>query len=115
MLPKTNSRSKVKRGPVRDPKHLAYVRQWRCCLCMQRGPSEAHHIRECFPRTMGKRIGDDKTIPLCRVCHAHVHLDSRRFWDGLLSPNIDPIATAARMYERTLSLRGEANPKRSGR
>ncbi len=107
---KPDTRSKAKKGPLRDPEHLERVRGLLCWLC-QRTPCEAHHIRECFPRTMGVRVGDDRVIPLCSGCHRDVHAKSRRFW---LLPEI-PRNQAALLYAETLSLRGEAHPSSNPR
>ncbi len=106
----SGTRSKVSKGPIRDPEHLARVRTLRCWICYSPSiPTEAHHIRECYPRTMGVRVGDDKVLPLCDVCHRMVHRNSRTFWT---QPDVTR-GTAARMYVETLSLRGKAKSKSS--
>jgi hypothetical protein len=102
----SGTRSRVSKGPIRDPKHLARVRDLKCCECHTPPPSEPHHIRECYPRTMGVRVGDDKVIPLCRACHAELHANSRTFWDDRQRKVRDH---AQMLYAETLSLR--ANPK----
>ena len=97
-------KSKVTKGPLRDPEHLARVREQPCEMCSFNGSlSEAHHIRECFPRTMGKRIGDDKTIPLCATCHRMLHRNSRDFW-GLPER---AVTRAAMLYDATLKARAD--------
>ncbi len=103
----SGTRSKVSKKPLRDPEHLARVRTKRCWSCFAAQGTEAHHIRECYPRTMGRRIGDDKTIPLCSPCHIALHRRSRTFWQGSKD---SVVSYAAALYVESLSLRGEANP-----
>ena len=47
------TRSKVRKGPARDPKHLFKVRLSPCLACIGWGdiPNEAHHVRCIGPRT----------------------------------------------------------------
>ncbi len=104
----SGTRSAVTKGPLRDPEHLARVRTLKCCECHTPPPTQAHHIRECFPRTMGVRVGDDRVIPLCQACHAELHANSRTFWDDRHRAVRDH---AQVLYRTTLSLRGEANPE----
>lgn len=84
----------VSKGPVRDKKHLDRVRSQVCIVCRalniaMRPPSQAHHIREMYPRTLGKRIGDDKTVPLCAFHHAAVHsMSGQEYWKSV---GLDPI------------------------
>ena len=106
-LAKTNSRSRVKKGPLRDLKHRQRVNGLRCCVCNHPPPCEAHHIREAYPRTMGVRIGDDKVIPLCDFHHDWIHRHQKHEWQ---QTDINVKAIAAALYAETLSLRGEANP-----
>ncbi len=106
----SGTRSKVSKGPLRDPEHLARVRRHACVTCRLRVEIEAHHIRECFPRTMGKRIGDNWVVPLCRWCHIDVHGMSRTFWHNA---QVAAIPLAATLYAETLSLRGKAKSKSS--
>ena len=95
MLDKTRSRSKASKGPMRSKAHLDRVRSLPCMVCRKilpwkvEGPSHAHHIREMFPRTMGKRIGDDMTVPLCPSHHEDVHKGSgQEFWKFV---GLDPL------------------------
>ncbi len=107
----SGTRSRVSKGPLRDREHLARVLQAGVCYaCAGHRFVEAHHIRECFPRTMGVRIGDDKVVPLCPYCHARLHQNSRTFWK---CPQQMVIEYAAALYAETLSLRSKANTKSS--
>ncbi len=51
---------------VRDKEHLRFVASQPCLLCSAT-PSDAHHVRFAQPRAMGRKVGDDFTVPLCRV------------------------------------------------
>ncbi len=101
----SGTRSKVQKGPIRDAKHLDRVRRLNCRGCHAPGPSEAHHIRECYPRTMGVRVGDDKVIPLCPLCHRSIHETGR--W---ATPDVAR-ADAAAYYAETLRLREALQPR----
>ncbi len=80
----SGTRSKVSKGPARDEKHLARVRASPCLACATSWgdfPNEAHHIRCIGPRTMGKRVSDYLTVPLCKRHHAKLHtMNEADFW-----------------------------------
>lgn len=77
---KVSTRSAVRKGPARDNAHLEKVREWGCIVCMAHGPSEAHHVRIGL-RTMGKRVSDYLTVPLCRAHHTKLHtMNEGDFW-----------------------------------
>lgn len=81
--------SAIRKGPARDENHLAKVRQNFCLLYAeehasygQSFPTEAHHVRSLTPRTMGVRVSDYLTVPLCRACHALLHMygNEAKWW-----------------------------------
>lgn len=82
------ARSAVSKGPARDPAHLAKVRAWGCLVCVsQRGsygmPVEAHHVRCIGPRTLGKRVSDYLSVPLCPYHHVKLHAgDEQQYWES---------------------------------
>ncbi len=91
-LGKTNSRSRVKKGPVRSKSHLARVREQPCLICGRDGV-EAHHARV-GDRTMGVRKDDTRAVPLCPSHHAELHKGlEEAFWDR---HSIDPLAWCRR-------------------
>lgn len=100
MPPRTVGRSLVSKKPLRDAEHLARVRTLYCHICGGT-PCHAHHIRECLPRTMGVRVGDDMVIPLCPPCHTHLHDNGGTVWDYPESI----VKKAAALYAETLKLR----------
>jgi hypothetical protein len=108
--PKRNSgtRSKVSKRPWKCKAYRDYVKTLPCVVCGV-WSVDAHHIRECFSRTMGRRISDVLVVPLCRAHHSDLHKHSRTFWKDV---GMDPQVSCTAMFNRwqALSLRGEANP-----
>ena len=49
---------------TRERLHLARVKEHRCIVCGQAGPSDAHHI---------KQHNQYLCIPLCKDCHQGSH------------------------------------------
>ena len=88
--------------PIRDRAHLVRVARHPCLVCGL-FYSQAHHPREAYPRTMGVRIGDDTTVPLCVTHHAELHLvNNMSFWKRY---GIDPVRWARAFYAETLAQR----------
>ena len=93
------TRSRVKKGPARDPKHLFKVRLSPCLVCIGWGdiPNEAHHVRCIAPRTMGKRVSDYLTVSLCKRHHAKLHtMNEADFW---IVCNVRPAEEIAQFSE----------------
>ena len=86
--------------PIRDKVHIAFVKAKPCLICGRR-PSDAQHCRTGL-RTMGKRVCDSKTVPLCRPHHTALHEMYGReelFWSAC---RIKPLPIAAQLWrERT--------------
>ena len=98
----------MSKRPLKDVAHRDRVKALPCLLCggfMGDGLNDAHHIRECFPRTMGRRKGDDILVPLCRAAHNLLHTHSRTFWEDYAQ--LDPVPIAAALYAETLTLRSK--------
>ncbi len=57
---------------IRDKAHLRYVASQPCLLCGAK-PADAHHVRFAQPRAMGRKVGDNFTVPLCRNHHRELH------------------------------------------
>ena len=103
--PMTEVRQKQKREKL--PTYLTYIRMCDCLACGKSAPSEAAHIR--YPDLrygkmmtgMQEKPHDKWTVPLCAWCHregpnAQHKMNERKFWK---ERNIDPVETAARLYE----------------
>jgi hypothetical protein len=106
----SGTRSRVAKGPARDPEHLARVRQERCLFCDRFPPNEAHHVRLGL-RTMGVRKSDYLAVPLCSSCHRMLHQGKEEhFWNGAWKapgPWIASFSEGGRKAIQGLSLRGD--------
>ena len=72
LVPKPQTRMGFDKGPARSTAWLAHVRTLPCMCCphgRQQSPTRAHHTKGLFPRTMGRRISDLLTLPLCDGHH----------------------------------------------
>jgi hypothetical protein len=80
----------------RDKPHLRFVALQPCLVC-GRTPSDAHHLRFAQPRAMGRKNGDDFTVPLCRMHHSQNHRvgDEVEWWNA---NGIDPLPVATRLW-----------------
>lgn len=84
--------SVLNKGPLRlrDPDHLKRIRSMACLVC-GRSPSQAHHLTFAQPKAMGRKAGDQYTVPLCAVHHRDLHHfgDERKWWSE--KSGIDPM------------------------
>jgi len=92
---------------IRDKDHLRYVASQPCIIC-GRSPGHAHHLRFAQPRALGRKVGDEWTVPLCATHHRALHSvgDEKRWW---AEKGIDPIAQAMRLWLNTRHGRPENN------
>ena len=86
----------VEPNRLRDKEHLRLVAGQPCLVC-GREPADAHHLRFAQPRAMGKKVGDQFTVPLCRLHHRELHDkgDEEAWWKGR---NVDPMDEAERLW-----------------
>jgi hypothetical protein len=56
----------------RDPLHRQYLAPLPCLVC-GRIPSQAHHLRFAQLRSMGSKVSDEWTVPLCSIHHRALH------------------------------------------
>jgi hypothetical protein len=56
----------------RNKAHLAFVASQPCLVC-QWSPCDAHHLKFSQPRTLGRKVSDEYTVPLCRQHHQDLH------------------------------------------
>jgi ERF superfamily len=75
------SRKRPRGGPVRalgktvrrrDKEHRRFVLRQPCLVC-GRVPSDPHHLTFTQPRSMGRRVSDEFTVPICRTHHRELH------------------------------------------
>jgi ERF superfamily len=83
----------------RDRDHLKFVASQPCLVC-GRTPSDAHHIKFAEQRTMGRKVSDKFTVPICRLHHRELHRrgDERAWWE---TQGIEPLAIAATLWGLT--------------
>jgi ERF superfamily len=83
----------------RDREHLNFVASQPCLVC-GRIPSDAHHVKFAEQRTMGRKVSDRFTVPLCRLHHRELHRrgNERAWWK---SHGIDPLGIAATLWGKT--------------
>jgi len=89
---------------VRDRDHVKHVAKQPCLVC-GRQPADAHHLRFAQSRAMGRKVGDEFTVPLCRGHHREVHRcgDEAAWWKRA---GIDPTVTARKLWLETHPLPG---------
>jgi DNA recombination protein Rad52 len=92
---------------VRDAAHLQFVASLPCLVC-GRTPSQAHHLRFAQPRSMGSKVSDEWTVPLCLLHHRALHdVGSEEKWWA--EQGIDAKAEAERLWRER-----EASPPSDG-
>jgi hypothetical protein len=84
----------------RTKAHLAFVSSQPCVVC-QRSPCDAHHLKFAQPRSLGRKVSDEFTVPLCREHHQelHRHGNERAWWANL---QITPLEVAGELWVATL-------------
>src|SRR6202035_3948994 len=56
----------------RNKAHRVFVAAQPCLVC-QRSPCDAHHLKFAQPRSLGRTVSDEFTVPLCREHHRDLH------------------------------------------
>jgi hypothetical protein len=84
---------------IRDREHVKSVAKQPCLVCGRR-PADAHHLRFAQPSTLGRKVSDEFTVPLCRGHHREVHRlgDEAAWWN---KTGIDPTAAARVLWLKT--------------
>jgi hypothetical protein len=83
----------------RSKAHLSLVASQPCLVC-KTSPCDPHHLKIARPRSLGRKVSDEFTVPLCRRHHRelHRHGNERAWWQN---QGIDPLPIAAALWERT--------------
>jgi hypothetical protein len=91
------------RKPVRarNKVHLQFVASQPCLVC-QRSPCDAHHLKFAQPRSLGRKVSDEFTVPLCREHHHELHRSGNEgaWWANV---KVIPLEAARELWERTLA------------
>jgi ERF superfamily len=84
----------------RNKAHLAFVACQPCLVC-QRSPCDAHHVKFAQPRTLGRKVSDEFTVPLCRDHHIELHHQGNEaaWWANL---KIAPLEKASQFWNESL-------------
>jgi hypothetical protein len=92
---------------IRDKAHLAFVAAQPCLVC-RRVPCDAHHLKIARPRSLGRKVSDEFTVPLCRDHHQqlHHHGNETAWWANL---QITPLQSAKELWETTRLQRSVPN------
>jgi len=67
---------------IRDRDHVKSVAKQPCLVCGRR-PVDAHHMRFAQSLTLGRKVSDEFTVPLCRGHHREGHRcgDEASWWN----------------------------------
>src|SRR5262249_56138256 len=85
--------------PVRRRRkiHLAFVASQPCLIC-KASPCDAHHLKIAQPRSLGRKVSDEFTVPLCRKHHQdlHRHGNEANWWANM---QVVPMPIARALWE----------------
>jgi hypothetical protein len=92
-------------SPLRNPARrrnkarLALVASQPCLVC-QRSPCDPHHLKFAQPRTLGRKVCDEYTVPLCREHHQdlHRHGNESAWWANI---QITAVEAAKQLWQAT--------------
>jgi hypothetical protein len=95
----------------RSKAHRAYVSAQPCLICC-RSPSDAHHLKFAQPATLGRKVSDEFTVPLCRDHHhaLHRHGNEVSWWADF---KIAPLEIARELW-RSSPIHGHTAPAGAG-
>ena len=81
----------------RSKAHLAFVAAQPCLVC-QASPCDAHHLKLAQPRSLGRKVSDEFTVPLCRKHHRelHRHGNEATWWANM---QVAPIPIANELWD----------------
>jgi hypothetical protein len=81
----------------RSKAHLAFVASQPCLIC-KASPCDPHHLKIAQPRSLGRKVSDEFTVPLCRKHHheLHRHGNEANWWANM---QVMPIPIARKLWE----------------
>ena len=84
---------------LRDKAHRQYVATQPCLVC-GRNPSQAHHLRFAQLRSLGSKVSDEFTVPVCALHHRAIHdTGSEEGW--WKEAGIEPLKEAERLWRES--------------
>jgi ERF superfamily len=85
----------------RSRAHLAFVASQPCLIC-KASPCDPHHLKIAQPRSLGRKVSDEFTVPLCRKHHheLHRHGNEANWWANM---QVVPIPIARKLWETSLA------------
>jgi hypothetical protein len=115
MLPSSNDQTVTPiTKPVRrrNKAHLAFVAEQPCLIC-RRSPCDAHHLKFAQPNTLGSKVSDEFTVPLCRDHHHDLHRQGNEmaWWADM---HVTPTDVARELWQSS-PIHGAKPPKRGRR
>jgi hypothetical protein len=96
----------------RSKAHLAFVASQRCLIC-KTAPCDAHHLKIARPRSLGRKVSDEFTVPLCRKHHQelHGHGNEASWWANM---QVAPLPIAKELWETSPIHATRSTPAVSG-
>jgi hypothetical protein len=84
---------------LRDVAHREFVASLPCLVC-GRSPSHAHHLRFAQPRSLGSKVSDEWTVPLCIIHHRALHDfgAEEKWWEQI---GIDALSEAEKLWRQS--------------
>jgi hypothetical protein len=81
----------------RSKAHLTFVASQPCLIC-KTAPCDAHHLKIARPRSLGRKVSDEFTVPLCRKHHQelHRHGNEANWWANM---QVAPLPIAKELWE----------------
>jgi hypothetical protein len=96
-----SGRARLTAKPIRlrDKEHRRFVSRQPCLVCGRR-PSDPHHLRFAQVRSLGRKVSDEFTVPVCRMHHREIHRhgDEVAWWS---KAGIEPLAVALALWWQT--------------
>jgi hypothetical protein len=96
---------------IRDRDHVRLVAKQPCLICGRR-PADAHHLRFAQPKTLGRKVSDEFTVPVCRGHHREIHRCGNEvaWWKKV---GVDPTVPARALWLESHPLPTESGDEQS--
>jgi hypothetical protein len=97
---------------IRDRDHVRLVAKQPCLICGRR-PADAHHLRFAQSKTLGRKVSDEFTVPLCRGHHREIHRCGNEvaWWKKV---GVDPTVPARALWLESHPLPTASGDEQSG-